>query len=127
MSRLITAWLVSFVVLGCCTLAFSQGTAQSPAGEKQTTSSAATDTQEKNVEEYIELLRTNVRQEKDQIMGALIGGLAGGGRGVAIGAAAGGAAGTTVAAATPGRQVAVVSESLLEFRLQQPTSLPVSR
>jgi hypothetical protein len=60
-------------------------------------------------------------------LGALIGGLAGGGRGAAIGAAAGGTAGTTVAAATPGKQVAVASESLLEFRLQQPTSLRVSR
>jgi hypothetical protein len=72
MSRLITAWLVSLVVFGCCTLAFSQGTAQSPTEETQATPSAATETQEKNVEEYIELLRTNVRQQKDQIMGAVM-------------------------------------------------------
>jgi hypothetical protein len=60
-------------------------------------------------------------------LGALIGGLAGGGKGAAIGAGAGAAAGTTVSAATKGKQVSVPSESLLEFRLQQPVSLPVAR
>jgi hypothetical protein len=60
-------------------------------------------------------------------LGALIGGLAGGGKGAAIGAGAGAAAGTTVSAATKGKQVSVPSESLLEFRLQQPGSLPVAR
>ena len=60
-------------------------------------------------------------------LGALVGGLAGGGKGAAIGAAAGAATGTTVAAATPGKQVSVPTESLLEFRLQQPVSLPVAR
>ena len=72
MSRMVTAWLVSFVVLACCTMASSQGTTQSATEEKRTTPSAATDTEEKNIEEYIELLRTNVRQEKDQIMGAVM-------------------------------------------------------
>ena len=60
-------------------------------------------------------------------LGALIGGLAGGGKGAAIGAGAGAAAGTTVSAATKGKQVSVPSESLLEFRLQQPATLPVAR
>jgi hypothetical protein len=59
-------------------------------------------------------------------LGALIGGIAGGGRAAAIGAAAGAATGTTLSAASSGRQVAVASESLLEFRLAQPTSLPVA-
>jgi hypothetical protein len=60
-------------------------------------------------------------------LGALIGGLAGGGKGAAIGAGAGAAAGTTVSAATKGKQISVPSESLLEFRLQQPATLPVAR
>lgn len=59
-------------------------------------------------------------------LGALIGGLAGGGTGAAIGALAGAAAGTTVSAATKGKQVSIPSESLLEFRLEQPTSVPVA-
>ena len=31
-----------------------------------------TDTQQKNLQEYIELLRSNVRQQKDEIMGAVM-------------------------------------------------------
>jgi hypothetical protein len=60
-------------------------------------------------------------------LGALIGGIAGGGKGAAIGAGVGAVAGTTASAATKGKQVSVPSESLLEFRLQQPVSLPVAR
>jgi hypothetical protein len=60
-------------------------------------------------------------------LGALIGGLSGGGKGAAIGAGAGAAAGTIVSAASKGKQVSVPSESLLEFRLEQPVSLPVAR
>jgi carbonic anhydrase len=40
---------------------------------------------------------------------------------------AGAAAGTAVSAASKGKQVSVPSESLLEFRLEQPVSLPVAR
>ena len=60
-------------------------------------------------------------------LGALVGGLAGGGKGAAIGAGAGAATGTIASAATKGKQVSVPSESLLEFRLQQPASLPIAR
>jgi hypothetical protein len=59
-------------------------------------------------------------------LGALIGGIAGGGKGAAIGAAAGGGAGTAVSAAKKGQQVQIPSESLIEFRLQEPVSLPVA-
>ena len=60
-------------------------------------------------------------------LGALVGGLAGGGKGAGIGAAAGAAGGTAVAAAKKGEQLQIPSESLLEFRLQQPVSLPAAR
>jgi hypothetical protein len=60
-------------------------------------------------------------------LGALIGGIAGGGAGAAIGAVAGGGAGTAVSAASSGKQVSIPSESLLEFRLEQPASLPLAR
>jgi hypothetical protein len=59
-------------------------------------------------------------------LGALIGGIAGGGKGAAIGAGAGAATGTAVAGAKKGQQLQIPSESLLEFRLQQPVSLPVA-
>jgi hypothetical protein len=59
-------------------------------------------------------------------LGALIGGLAGGGKGAGIGALAGAGAGTAVAASKKGQQLQIPSETLLEFRLQQPVSLPIS-
>jgi hypothetical protein len=59
-------------------------------------------------------------------LGALIGGIAGGGKGAGIGALAGAGAGTAVAASKKGQQLAIPSETLLEFRLQQPGSLPVA-
>jgi hypothetical protein len=58
-------------------------------------------------------------------LGALIGGIAGGGTGAAIGVAAGAVTGTAIAGSKKGEQLVIPSESLLEFRLQQPASLPV--
>jgi hypothetical protein len=60
-------------------------------------------------------------------LGAMIGGIAGGGTGAAIGAVSGAALGTAASAAKGGQQVQVPSESLIEFRLEQPVSLPVER
>jgi hypothetical protein len=60
-------------------------------------------------------------------LGALIGGIAGGGTGAGIGAAAGAAAGTATSAVTGSNRISIPSESLLEFRLEQPTTLPVAR
>jgi len=59
-------------------------------------------------------------------LGALIGGIAGGGTGAGIGALAGLAGGTALAASKKGEQVSVPSETLLEFRLEHPTELPVA-
>jgi len=59
-------------------------------------------------------------------LGALIGGIAGGGKGAGIGALAGAGAGTAVAASKKGQQLTIPSETLLEFRLQQPGSLPAA-
>jgi len=57
------------------------------------------------------------------VLGAIIGGIAGGGKGAAIGAAAGGGVGAGVQVLTKGQQVKVPSETLLEFRLQQPVNV----
>jgi hypothetical protein len=59
-------------------------------------------------------------------LGALIGGIAGGGTGAAIGVLAGAAGGTAVAASKKGEQLQIPSESLLEFRLEQPVRLPAA-
>jgi len=62
------------------------------------------------------------------VAGAIIGGIAAGGKGAAIGAAAGGGAGAGVQILTKGDKVRVPSETLLEFRLQQPVTVtPASR
>jgi hypothetical protein len=60
-------------------------------------------------------------------LGALIGGIAGGGKGAGIGALVGVGAGTAVAATKKGEQVSVPSETLLEFRLEHPTELPIAK
>jgi hypothetical protein len=60
-------------------------------------------------------------------VGAIIGAIAGGGKGAAIGAAAGGATGGAVQVLTKGAQVKIPSETLLEFRLQQPVSVTPSQ
>jgi hypothetical protein len=56
--------------------------------------------------------------------GALIGGLAGGGKGAAIGALAGGGAGLIGGAATGNKQIEIPAESALSFTLSQPLTLP---
>jgi hypothetical protein len=57
-------------------------------------------------------------------LGAVIGAIAGGGKGAAIGAGVGAGAGTAVQVMTKGDQIHVPSETLLEFSLNQPISLP---
>jgi hypothetical protein len=56
-------------------------------------------------------------------VGAIIGAIAGGGKGAAIGAGVGAGAGGAVQVLTRGQQVKVPSETLLEFRLQQPATV----
>jgi hypothetical protein len=57
------------------------------------------------------------------VLGAIIGGIAAGGKGAAIGAGVGAGAGGAVQVLTRGQQVRVPSETLLEFRLQQPATV----
>jgi mRNA-degrading endonuclease toxin of MazEF toxin-antitoxin module len=54
------------------------------------------------------------------VAGAVIGAIAGGGKGAAIGAGVGAGAGTAIQVFTRGEQVRVPSETMLEFRIEQP-------
>jgi BON domain-containing protein len=54
------------------------------------------------------------------VLGAIIGGLAGGGKGAAIGAAAGGGGGAAVQVLTKGQQVKIPAETKLDFTLHAP-------
>ncbi len=56
--------------------------------------------------------------------GALIGGIAGGGKGAAIGALLGGGAGLAGGAMTGNQQIEIPVESVLSFRLSAPLTLP---
>lgn len=56
-------------------------------------------------------------------VGALIGGLAGGGKGAAIGALAGAGGGTAAGAYTGNKDVVIPSESLVRFRLTEPVTV----
>jgi hypothetical protein len=60
-------------------------------------------------------------------IGAVIGAIAGGGKGAAIGAGVGAGAGTAVQVMTKGDQVHVPSETLLEFSLDQPVTVPLAQ
>ncbi len=60
-------------------------------------------------------------------LGAIIGAVAGGGKGAAIGAGVGAGAGGAVQVLTRGQQVKVPSETLLEFRLQQPATVAATQ
>ncbi|HEU5414155.1 MAG TPA: hypothetical protein VFW31_10375 [Candidatus Angelobacter sp.] len=55
-----------------CPLAFSQAASPPASTGQQTASSADKETQEKNISKYIELLRSDIRQDKTEIMGALM-------------------------------------------------------
>lgn len=54
------------------------------------------------------------------VAGTVIGAIAGGGKGAAIGAGVGAGAGAAVQVVTKGEQVHVPSETLLDFRIEQP-------
>ena len=67
--------------------------------------------------------RTAVMAGGGAALGALIGGLAGGGKGAAIGAVAGGGAGTCGAAFTGNKDIVLPAESALSFSLAQPLEI----
>ena len=58
-------------------------------------------------------------------LGGLIGALGGGGKGAAIGAASGAALGTGARALTPGQQIDLKPEALIQFITSAPISVPV--
>lgn len=65
-------WLAFLVIFAFPPATGPQNKAQAAKSEKQATAASSGDTHAKNIEEYIELLRSNVRQEKAQIMGAVM-------------------------------------------------------
>ena len=71
--RIMVCGVLSVLVVSCL-LARVQAKTQprSHSAQAQATQSATADAKEKNIQEYIELMRSNVRDEKSQIMGAVM-------------------------------------------------------
>jgi len=68
--------------------------------------------------------RTGVLAGGGAAVGAIIGGIAGGGKGAAIGALAGGGAGAGGAAFTGNKDIVLPAESALSFKLNAPLEVP---
>ena len=67
--------------------------------------------------------RTGVMAGGGAALGAIIGGIAGGGKGAAIGALAGGGAGTAGGAMTGNKEIVLPAEAALTFKLEQPVRI----
>jgi hypothetical protein len=72
MKKWAAIWLAMAACLFLANAVQAQDKAQQKAPAAKSDKDAATDTREKNVQEYIELLRSNVRQNKAEIMGAVM-------------------------------------------------------
>jgi len=72
MRKRLATWLPLLVLFAFCPVVGAQAEAQSPTTPKQAASSPDTSTEAKNIQEYVELLRTDIRQQKAQIMGAVM-------------------------------------------------------
>ena len=67
--------------------------------------------------------RTGIMAGGGAALGAIIGGIAGGGKGAAIGAVAGGGAGTAGGALTGNKEIVFPAESAISFKLTQPLEI----
>ena len=72
MKKRIAVWLPLFMLSAASPAALAQVTPKSPATKSQSAQSSASDTQKKNIQAYIELMRTNVRDQKAEIMGSVM-------------------------------------------------------
>src|SRR5215471_12539193 len=72
MKRQIVLWLPLLALLACFPVVLGQGKPHPGKSAGHTAKSPTADAEEKNIQEYIELLRSNVRQEKSQLMGDIL-------------------------------------------------------
>jgi hypothetical protein len=72
MKNRIAMWLALFMFLAASPAALAQVTPKAPATTSQIPKSRATETQKKNIQEYIDLMRANVRDQKAEIMGSVM-------------------------------------------------------
>ena len=72
MKKRIAFCLPLLAFIASCPAVWAQGRTQSQKPQGQAAQSTASDAQKKNIQAYIDLMRANVRQEKAQILGAVM-------------------------------------------------------
>src|ERR1700722_4853772 len=72
MKKRIALWPLLFMLVASCPAALAQAPAPEQKSKPQAMQSPAADVQKKNIQAYVELMRTNVRQQKAQILGAVM-------------------------------------------------------
>jgi len=72
MKKRIVLWLPLFLLVAAGPAVRAQAKAQPQKEKDRPAQESSTDAQEKNIQEYIELMRTNVRDQKAEIMGAVM-------------------------------------------------------
>jgi hypothetical protein len=72
MKKRIALWLPLCVLFATSPAALAQATPKAPATKSQPPQSSASATQKKNIQAYIDLMRSNVRDQKAEIMGSVM-------------------------------------------------------
>jgi hypothetical protein len=70
--RIMVCGVLSVLVVSCLLARVQAKTQPRPQSTQQQADPTTADAKEKNIQEYIELMRSNVRDEKSQIMGAVM-------------------------------------------------------
>ena len=68
----IGVWVLLCTLFGLCPVLLAQEKPEAQKTSGQAASTPTSDTEKKNINEYIELMRENVRQEKAQLLGAVM-------------------------------------------------------
>jgi hypothetical protein len=72
MTKRIAVWIPVLMLAASCPTAWAQTPPQPQKAKQPAAQSSATDAQKKNMQAYVELMRTNVAQQKAEIMGAIM-------------------------------------------------------
>ena len=72
MKSLIRVWMAMLVILPLLAVTPGRAKAQAASTQKSTAAPSEDETQKKNVQAYIDLLRKDVRQQKSEIMGSVM-------------------------------------------------------
>src|SRR5271170_663530 len=72
MKKRIAVWLPLLMLGASCPVLLAQTPTPTAKTKQQTAQSPASDAQKKNLQEYIVLMRSNVRQQKAEMMGAVM-------------------------------------------------------